>query len=216
MPSALFKNEKPIKTKTAASDYRRLDNWPLYPEWLVLVTLGRDHHVCLVKHEHFDLLEVDDLHLDGPVHQCAGGANHNLVRNFLVLWHCELTIKQTIRVNTGTDGWMGGLIDWWMVGWMEEVNVLFNDALNTFNLQLMLWSTVCHIMCVCVCTCVYVFVSMGLCMCASVCVRLKVRWKQQCKFVNAKTWTSRKILLPIVQLLVPAELLATPWHCEAY
>lgn len=52
---------------------------PVDADALVPVTLGGNHHVGLVEHEHGDLLRVDEFVFGAPVQDCAWSSNHNLL-----------------------------------------------------------------------------------------------------------------------------------------
>uniref|UniRef100_A0A8C0V521 Uncharacterized protein n=1 Tax=Cyanistes caeruleus TaxID=156563 RepID=A0A8C0V521_CYACU len=62
---------------------------PLNADALVLVALGGDHHICLIQHEHLDLLGVYEFQFGAPVQHGAGRADYDLLRDLLPSLHCR-------------------------------------------------------------------------------------------------------------------------------
>uniref|UniRef100_A0A8C3DHB9 Uncharacterized protein n=1 Tax=Corvus moneduloides TaxID=1196302 RepID=A0A8C3DHB9_CORMO len=71
---------------------------PLDADALVLVALGRDHHIRLIQHKHLDLLGIDEFQFGTPVQHGAGCADYDLLRDLLPPLHCRDRRKGCSRV----------------------------------------------------------------------------------------------------------------------
>uniref|UniRef100_A0A673ZEW2 Uncharacterized protein n=1 Tax=Salmo trutta TaxID=8032 RepID=A0A673ZEW2_SALTR len=66
-----------------------MENSPLDPDALVLVTLCGDHDISLVQDKDADLLGVDDLQFRAPVQDCARCPDDNLLLKLCPSVHCS-------------------------------------------------------------------------------------------------------------------------------
>uniref|UniRef100_A0A8C9L639 Uncharacterized protein n=1 Tax=Serinus canaria TaxID=9135 RepID=A0A8C9L639_SERCA len=67
---------------------------PLNADALVLVALGGDHHICLIQHEHLDLLGIYEFQLGTPVQHGAGCADYDLIiPSFLFVVICKFQLR---------------------------------------------------------------------------------------------------------------------------